>query len=54
MNKRAYKKDAIKAAKDLGYSKEFVEKIKNTENIDKIATLMYVEAKNIGGKDQWE
>ena len=45
-----YKKESLKAAKDLGYSDEVIEKIENAKNDSQISTIMYVAAKNIGEK----
>lgn len=43
-----YRKHALRIAKDLGYSDEITNKIKNAKNDDEIATIMYVSAKSIG------
>lgn len=43
-----YKKFALKAAKDFGYSKDVVQKIKRSKSDQEISTIMYVAAKSIG------
>ena len=37
---RQYKKKAIKAAIDFGYPKEVIEAIENTDDYEKIASIM--------------
>lgn len=43
-----YKKSALKIAKQLCYSDEVLDKIKNAKNDEEVATIMYVATKNIG------
>lgn len=45
---KSYKKEALKAAKDLRYSEEIVEKIDRSNSEEEIATIMFVAMKNIG------
>ena len=37
---RLYRKDALNAAKDLGYGKEVIEAIRNAETKDEISRIM--------------
>lgn len=44
---RSYKKFALQAAKDLLYSEEVIDKIKNAKSDYEIANIMTIAAKNI-------
>lgn len=46
-----YKNDCLVACKELGYSEEVYNKIKNAKNDQEISTIMYVEAMKIGEED---
>ena len=37
---RLYRKDALKAAKDLGYGEEVIQQIKNAKTDDEISRIM--------------
>lgn len=43
-----YKKFALKAAKNFGYSKEVIQKIKRSKSDQEISTIMHIAAKGIG------
>lgn len=46
--KQNYRSKSMRAAKELGYSEEILDKLRNAKNDSEISTIMYVAAKNIG------
>lgn len=47
-NGKEYRKNAVKIARELGYSNDVIEKIQNAKNEQQISTIMYTQAMKIG------
>lgn len=43
-----YRGKSLRAAKELGYSEEILDKLRNAKDDSEISTIMYVAAKGIG------